>query len=162
MITSIILTPDEFKAIQNALCELDQLRDDRVSKIVERVRKEALANAYTQENEVLQTRMIYYNNVRDDMGFKTFWSIYTVEDLSCEHPFKGATKLIYREHDGNSTIEVPIRGNSWTALYEAADAAIRKSGDDRYAFIKSFDPVPDRLGVLALTTSKLRATEILC
>ena len=79
----------------------------------------------------------YYNQVREDLGLNAVWSIFEVENLSERHPFKGVTKVIYRAY-GSGDHEVAINGATWSALYVAANALIRDSGDEHHSFIEGF------------------------
>jgi hypothetical protein len=63
--------------------------------------------------------------------------MYEVDNLSDSHPFEGVTKVIYRAY-GSGDHEVAINGGTWAALYVAADALIRDSGDEHHSFIEGF------------------------
>lgn len=145
------LTRDEFKTIHNSLYYLDCLGDERVSKIVEEMRG-ALGGAYAQDESAFDRLSTHYNEVKRELGLTAIWSMYEVENLSEPHPFEGALQLAYREHWGDKPVFVEIVGSTWAALYVAADAAIRDSGDEHHVFIESITPNPAEPRQLRLTT----------
>ena len=130
------LTAEEFKTIHNALCSLDSINNDKVAKLVEEMRG-ALSNAYEQDNSSFEIKMDYFERVRDELGLSATWSMYEVDNLSERHPFEGVTKVIYRAY-GSGDHEVAINGATWSALYVAANALIRDSGDEHHSFIEGF------------------------
>ncbi len=80
------------------------------------------------------------------MGLKfAVWSIYEVSDLNKRHPFNGAKEVVYRDHWGEETVRVAINGSTWAALYVAANAAIRDSGDEHHVFVEHFTQNGDEL-----------------
>jgi hypothetical protein len=93
----------------------------------------------------------YYNQVRDDLDLYAVWSIYEVENLNEPHPFKGVKKVIYRAY-GSGDHEVAIEGNTWKALYVAADKLIRDSGDNHHMYIESFKQSSIDPEILFVTT----------
>ncbi len=141
------LTAEEFKTIHNALCELDSVKqtlEDILSKeLYIKLAKAAndirsgLANAYEQDSSAFETKMDYFDRVREELGLFATWSIYEVDKLSERHPFEGVTKVVYRAY-GSGDHEVAINGATWAALYVAANALIRDSGDDHHSFIEGF------------------------
>ena len=147
------LTAEEFKVLHNTLWELGRINDPRVEVLVERIRKVALKGAYEQDNRSFEQKHDHYRDVRSRLGLKTTWSLYEVEDLSEDHPYRDATHVVYSEHwgAGGEVIE-PILGSTWASLYVAADAAIRESGDGHHTFIESFTPITDKPGHLRLST----------
>ena len=130
------LTAEEFKTIHNALCSLDSINNDKVAKLVEEMRG-ALSNAYEQDNSSFEIKMDYFERVRDELGLSATWSMYEVDNLSERHPFEGVTKVVYRAY-GAGDHEVAINGATWSALYVAANALIRDSGDEHHSFIEGF------------------------
>lgn len=79
--------------------------------------------------------------------------MYEVNDLSERHPYESATSVIYTDHWGDAdAVRVPINGLTWAALYVAANAAIRDSGDTHHVYIENFKPAKDDASVLVLTT----------
>ena len=141
------LTADEFKTIHNALCELDHVKQTledilskdlyiKLAKATSQIR-EGLANAYEQDNKSFEHKMDYFDRVREELGLSATWSMYEVDNLSDRHPFEGVTKVVYRAY-GSGDHEVAINGATWAALYVAANALIRDSGDDHHSFIEGF------------------------
>ena len=141
------LTADEFKTIHNALCELDHVKQTledilskdlyiKLAKATSQIR-EGLANAYEQDNSAFEIKMDYFDRVREELGLSATWSMYEVDNLSDRHPFEGVTKVVYRAY-GSGDHEVTINGSTWAALYVAANALIRDSGDDHHSFIEGF------------------------
>jgi len=141
------LTADEFKTIHNALCELDHVKQTledilskdlyiKLAKATSQIR-EGLANAYEQDNKSFENKSDHYDQVRKELGLTAVWSIYEVDNLSERHPFKGVTKVVYQAY-GSGDHEVAINGSTWAALYVAANALIRDSGDEHHSFIEGF------------------------
>jgi hypothetical protein len=141
------LTADEFKTIHNALCELDHVKQTledilskdlyiKLAKATSQIR-EGLANAYEQDNKSFENKSDHYDQVRKELGLTAVWSIYEVDNLSERHPFKGVTKVVYQAY-GSGDHEVAINGSTWAALYVAANALIRDSGNDHHIYIESF------------------------
>lgn len=85
----------------------------------------------------------HYNNVRKDLGLSSVWSLFDVANLSERHPFSDAQYVSYDHHWGSNKVSCKINGNTWTALYVAADACIRDSGDSHHIFIEMFCPSAD-------------------
>lgn len=155
------LTAEEFKTIHNALCELDnvkaQLEDVlnkdlyiKLAKAANDIRK-GLESAYEQDNKAFDDKYEYYSQVREELGLDTIWSIYEVDNLSERHPFEGATKVIYRAY-GSGDQEVAINGSTWAALYVAANALIRDSGDNHHIYIEGFTQSSIDNTILMLST----------
>ena len=94
----------------------------------------------------------HYDSVRKDLGLRSVWSIYEVENLNDRHPFEGADTVAYSDHWGEKTVAVPITGSTWAALFVAADACIRDSGDEHHVYIEQFKPNVINSKVLFLTT----------
>lgn len=149
------LSSDEFKTIHNGLCQLDSvvgrledvLKPELYAKLAEaaaEIRK-GLAGAYKQENQSYTTKHDHYTRVKTDLGLDAIWSIYEVDNFNETHPFEGAKEVVYRDHWGEKTVRVPIYDGSWWALYVAANAAIRDSGDDHHIFIEHFTQNGDEL-----------------
>ncbi len=140
------LTADEFKDLHNALCELRSIRDimhhsmvklDRVEDVIDRF-EQALAGAYQQDNDAFSTKSDHYDEVRKGLGLSAIWSIYEVDNLSDPHPFGDVTTVTYESHWGPKPVVKGIAGTTWAALYVAANACIRDSGDDHHVFIENF------------------------
>ena len=137
MYTDVTLKADDFKAIHNALWQL-QYNNGDLTEQVEAIR-EALKDCYTQDREAANRLYTHYESVRKDLGLTARWSIIEAKDLSESHPYKNARTVTYKDHWGdNRDVVVPINGFTWAALYVAANAAIRDSGDEHHAFIEAF------------------------
>lgn len=147
------LTADEFKDLHNALCELRYIRSDmehsmvkidRVEDVIARF-EQALAGAYQQDNDAFSTKSDHYDEVRKGLGLTAIWSIYEVDNLSEPHPFGDVTTVTYETHWGPKPVVKGIAGRTWAALYTAANACIRDSGDDHHVFIEDFKVRGDTL-----------------
>ena len=82
----------------------------------------------------------------------TIWSITEVDNLVSTHPYTNAKTVTHKDHWGETEdgeeigpVVVPINGNTWAALYVAANAAIRDSGDSHHCYIEGFRQVGDTL-----------------
>jgi hypothetical protein len=139
----VTLTANEFKQIHNTLwaMQYDGMSADTGAEKI----REALRGAYEQEKQDDDRKREHYEQVCQDLGLVTVWSIYEVKDLNARHPFEGVKEVVYRNHWGERTVRVPINGLTWAALYVAANAAIRDSGDDHHIFIEHFDRREDSL-----------------
>ena len=155
------LTAEEFKTIHNALWELDsvkaQLEDIlkpelylKLAKVTNTIR-EGLKGAYQQDDAAFETRSSHYDLIRDELGLNSIWSIYKVDDLNNRHPFESARRVLYKDHWGAEPVSIEINGLTWSALYVAANACIRDSGDTHHVYIESFTPEDDG-SILVLTT----------
>lgn len=78
-------------------------------------------------------------------GFRSVWSATELGLPHDETPYTAAQVLVY--HADDITVEQPIRGNTLRDLYEAADAAIRQSGDGHHVFIEAFTPEGNQLNL---------------
>jgi hypothetical protein len=157
------ITAEEFKTIHNALWELDgiktQLEDVlhkdlyiKLACVAGDIRR-GLASAYEQDSQAFERKGDHYEKVRIELGLSTTWSIYEVDDLNERHPFVGATTVLYKDHWGDKdAVRIPINGLTWAALYMAANAAIRDSGDTHHCYIERFRPTKDDASILVLTT----------
>ena len=146
----VTVTKDEFKAIHNTLWELQYQGLDGVTG-AERIR-EALKSAYEQDQADFDRKHREYQHWQQHYGLRSTWSIYRVNNMTTCHPYKDATHVVYDEHWGDKEVVVQIDGRDWNALYRAADAAIRESGDSHHCFIESFSITEDRPGYLRLHT----------
>ena len=155
------LTAEEFKTIHNALWELDSVKSQledilkpelylKLAKATNTIR-EGLKGAYQQDDAAFETKNAHYDLTRGELGLNSIWSIYEVEDLNSRHPFDSAKTVLYKDHWGANPVLVEINGLTWAALYVAANACIRDSGDTHHVFIESFTPEDDG-SVLVLTT----------
>lgn len=155
----VTLQADEFKQLHNGLWELDCMVDKLVNgnvyegqklAAIAKTLRDSLVNAYEQDNRAFERKHDYYDRVRNELGLRSIWSIYEVEDLSSRYPFE-ATKVHYKDHWGNP-VTTDIVGATWEALYVAADKAILDSGDTHHVFIEQFTPSKEDSSVLVLST----------
>lgn len=140
----VTLDRQEFSRLHNALCSLDRVDNPTVAGLVAEMRA-ALAGAYEQDNAAFDRKFAHYRSVAEDLGLSTVWSMYEVENLSDRYPYEGAKSVTYSDHWGGKTVVVPINGLTWAALFVAADAAIRDSGDQHHVFIEQFVQKGDTL-----------------
>lgn len=157
---TVTLHAEDFKTVHNTLCELRSLVErmthsmikiDDVQRIVEGFER-GLADAYAQDHAAFDRKMEHYSDVQRELGLNSIWSIFEVENLSDRHPFEGADRVVYKDHWGGSPTSCSINGLTWAALYVAADAAIRDSGDGHHVFIEQFRPSKDDPRTLILST----------
>ena len=94
----------------------------------------------------------HYNAVKNELALSTSWSIYEVEDLYAEHPFANAKQIVYQDHWGKESVSTDINGNTFAALYVAADNCIGQSQDQHHVFIEHFVPDAPDPTTLYLTT----------
>ena len=157
------LTAEEFKTIHNALCELDSVTrhlEDvlkpelflKLARAGNTIRK-GLEGAYEQDNQAFTRKSRHFDEVKAQLGLKNSeWSIYEVDNLSDRHPYAGADRVVYKDHWGNKPVSVSINGLTWAALWVAANAAIRDSGDDHHVYIEAFRPSQEDPRTLVLST----------
>jgi hypothetical protein len=159
---TVTLRGQDFKTVHNTLCELRSIQErltgvisndlaDRLHSVVKGF-EHGLADAYQQDNAAFDAKHDHYNEVREQLGLTTIWSVYDVKNLNERHPFEGATEVLYKDHWGQRAISKPVVGSTWAALYVAANACIRDSGDDHHIFIEQFVADQPQPGVLRLTT----------
>lgn len=149
------LTADEFQRIHNALYELRNLRDrfenvihpDLFSRFTQSIADigEGLRGAYLQDDHAYVIKNDHFMKVQEDLGLTAVWSLYEVDDLNAPHPFDGVQAILYHNHWGPKAVRIPINGLTWAALYVAADAAIRDSGDSHHIFIEQLKQVGEVL-----------------
>jgi hypothetical protein len=111
-----------------------------------------LANCDTQFESNWDSKNKHFQEVGDQNDFKSIWSDYDVVDLMAKHPYDAPTHVLYDSHWGKDEIRVPILGNTWLALWNAADTAIQLSGDNHHIFVESFEPNEDNTSELILHT----------
>ena len=140
---NVTLTAEEFKTIHNTLCAMEYQGMD--SKTAAEKIRAALAGAYAQESKDFSTKSDHYDQVKTDLGLSAIWSIYEVDNLSDRHTFEGVTRVVYKDHWGSRQVSTEINGATWAALYVAANACIRDSGDDHHVFIENFKKFGDTL-----------------
>ena len=157
---TVTLYADDFKTVHNTLCELRTLverstysavRTDDLHKIVRQF-EQGLASAYAQDHEAFDRLHDHYHSVQQQLGLRSIWSIYEVKDLSAPHPYTAAREICYRDHWGAEPVYETINGDTWAALFVAADRCIQRSGDGHHVFIEAFYPVADQPHQLRLTT----------
>jgi hypothetical protein len=145
------LTADEFKTIHNALWELDSLVE-RLDGVINqelytklygasRTIRSGLKSAYEQDDTAFTRKNDHYTSIQEELSLRSIWSVYEVDNLSEPHPFEGATHVVYKDHWGGKPVSKAINGLTWAALYVAADACIRDSGDEHHVFIEQFEPI---------------------
>ena len=157
------LSAEEFRTIHNAVCDLDRL----VSRLEDVLKPElyqrlvaarndirtGLASAYKQDDDAFSRKSRHYDSVKQELGVEhSEWSIYEVDNLSARHPYAGADRVVYRNHWGSEAVSVSINGLTWAALWVAANAAIRDSGDDHHVYIESFELDGEDPRTLVLST----------
>lgn len=158
------LTAEEFKTIHNAVCELDSLvfrleevlKPELYSKLA-RARdniRAGLASAYEQDHEAFDRKHKHFDDVKAHLGLKNSeWSIYEAEDLSERHPYGEVDAIVYDQHWGEKDIAVKVTGLTWAALWVAADACVRDSGDSHHVFIEGFYPIQGTRNLRMVTGS---------
>lgn len=160
MIHGANLTPDEFRQLHNALCELRGVHQ-RINGILNpelllsmgqsiKDMEDALASSYQRDSDLIDKNSEHYETVAKLGGFRSIWSLYEVPFMYDPHPYQGVKILEYtRGYLNPSKIKVPVSGPLWVDLWEAADAAILQSGDNHHIFIEGFC---QDLEVVTLTT----------
>lgn len=147
----VTISRDDWKTLHNTLCELRSIAGDMERSLIKVERIEsviqgfetALKDAYEQDHSAFDRKFSYFNDVQTEMKLRSVWSVYEIEDFYTEHPYKGATTVVYDQHWGGEVVEEPIEGPLWIDLYRAADAAIKRSGDEHHVFIEQFSPVQE-------------------
>ena len=156
MHTDVKITAQDFGEIHNTLWLMDQLsrrlggnEADELAGLVESMRG-SLKDAYRQDDAEFNRLNDMYQQIADGSGYAhSIWSMYEVKNFA-EVPWPDAARLIYRNHWGEP-VEVEIAAPDWHALWAAADAAIRRSGDRHHIYIENIQPT-DEPGVLELST----------
>ncbi len=134
----VTLTAEEFKTIHNTLWAMQYDGMDAVTG-AEKIR-EALKGAYDQESAAFDRKFEHYDSVRKDLGLDTIWSITEVDNLNERHPFPSDAFVVYKNHWGeNKQVHCAVYGGTWAAVYVAANACIRDSGDEHHVFIENFE-----------------------
>lgn len=147
------LTSYEFRDLHNALCDLRSIRSDmehsmvkvdRVESVITQF-EQALAGAYKQDDDASDRKHDHYREVQKSLGLDAVWSMYEVDNLNESHPYRGVKTVTYESHWGPKPVVKGIAGTSWAALYTAANACIRDSGDEHHVFIEDFTVRGDTL-----------------
>ena len=144
MFCDVKLTGKEFQTIHNALWGLSSLNNTEVNQQVELIHQ-ALQGAYQQERENTERRYDHYRQVKTEHGLDAIWSITEVDNLFVPHPYEGVKYVFYKGFWGEGIVTQAIHGNTWAALYVAANACIRDSGDEHHVFIEDFRKSGDTL-----------------
>ncbi len=163
MNTSPTIKAEDFKTIHNALCEMRSVyetiqgvvREPITDKLASAIREmeTGLKDAYEQDNKAFDDKYAHYDDVRGQLGLdNSVWSIFEVNNLSDRHPFEGADRVVYKDHWGEKPVGCSINGLTWAALYVAANACIRDSGDKHHIYIEQFKPAKDDPRTLILST----------
>lgn len=157
------LTAEEFKTVHNGLCELRSVYEaihsivrepvsDKLARAIREI-EAGLTNAYEQDDKAFETKSEHYDDVRSQLGLdNSIWSIHEVNNLTDRHPFEGADRVVYKDHWGSTPVSCSINGMTWSALYIAANACIRDSGDQHHIFIEQFSTAKDDPRTLILQT----------
>lgn len=157
------LTAEEFKTIHNGLCDLEsaiqRLEDVIKPELYVKLAKAAseirlgLNGAYEQDNAAGVRKSNHYQDVGQQLGMdNSSWSVYDIDNLSDRHPYEGADRVVYKDHWGKNPVSCSINGLTWSALWIAANACIRDSGDDHHIFIEDFRPDENDPRTLYLST----------
>lgn len=159
---SVVLKGEDFKTVHNTLCELRSVQQQLCGVVNDRVLDQitaairgfelGLRDAYDQDSAAFERKSEHYEQLRTELGLRSIWSIYSVSDLRKSHPYTAAREICYRDHWGKAAVYETIPGPTWADLFQAADHAIRRSGDGHHVFIESFEPVADQPRQLRLTT----------
>jgi hypothetical protein len=155
------LSSQEFSDVHNAKCELHGLLQSIEGvvhpKIEERLKKaialfdKGLKSAYEQDDAAFTSASNHFDEVSEELGMKTIWSMHEVKDLRTPHPWPEHIILSYQGmFDGE--VKVRIEGPLWTDLWRAADKAIASSGDGHHIFIEDFTQSKTRDLELCLST----------
>jgi hypothetical protein len=163
-VNTVVIQGKDFTTVHNTLCELRTVQErltgvisnslaDQLQAVIKGF-EQGLADAYEQDNEVFESKMDYYSEFQSENRLKTIWSIFDlpVHGFLEDHPYTAAREISYKDHWGKDAVCEPIMGPTWGDLYRAADAAIRKSGDDHHIFIEHFYTVAEQPRQLKLTT----------
>lgn len=100
---------------------------------------------------LMDQRREHYRKTRRDLRLGSIWTDFDIENLHDNHTFQGFRKLIYDAPWGNPAA-VDIPGETWMALWQAADQAIKHSGDSHHIYIEGFEPHPTKPRTLILIT----------
>ena len=157
------LSAEDFKTIHNALCEMRSVyetihgvvREPVADKLAHAIREmeAGLARAYEEDHKAFDNKHDHYEDVRSQLGLSnSVWSIFEVDNLADRHPFEGADRVVYKDHWGNKAVSCSVNGSTWAALYVAANACIRDSGDSHHIFIEQFDIDKEDTRTLVLRT----------
>ena len=137
------LTAQEFTTVHNGMCDLDQairgLEDVLNPELFQRLAKAAsdirggLAGAYKQDRDDFDSKSDSYDAVKEENGFQSVWSDYSVNDLADSHTYPADAVVVYGK------VHCAVVGTTWLDLYRAADNCIRLSGDLHHIYIEGFE-----------------------
>lgn len=87
-----------------------------------------------------------YRVYGEQYKLRSIWSMFEVDNLDDLSGIT-ATRLLYKDHWGKSTVSIDLPGGdkTWGELWHAADKAILESGDDHHVFIESLDVSGDTI-----------------
>lgn len=83
----------------------------------------------------------YFDDIASSNGFKSIWSIFSVEDINgtCNSKFEGCKVMSYTNHWGEPVeVTLPEGSLTWLQLWQAADQCIERSGDHHHVFVEAF------------------------
>lgn len=154
------LTAEEFKTIHNALwdirCLCEQLGDSEIkTKLVKAYREiqSGLSSAYEQDESAFARKSRHFESVKAELDLThAVWSMYEIDNLNDRHPFETAEVLVYRDHWGDTQSQCRLVGKTWTALFVAANACVRDSGDTHHVYIENFRVDKEDPKILYLST----------
>lgn len=156
------LTADEFKKVHNGLCDLrnacDRLENVLSSELYQLLVKaknqirDGLNGAYDQEEREYNRKSSHYESVKKELSLDSEWSMLEIDNLYNPHSFSGADRVVYRNHWGPKPVQASIKGNTWAALWRAADECIKNSSDNHHVFIENFTVQADDYRTLILST----------
>ncbi len=159
---TVTIKGQDFTLVHNTLCELRSIQERLTGVINEDLAarlhsvikgfEQGLSDAYAQDDAAFDAKMEHYSTVQQELGLRSIWSIYEVEDLNQPHPYVNAAEICYRDHWGEDAVYETIPGPTWRDLYTAADRCIQRSGDQHHIFIEHFHSVADQPHQLRLTT----------
>lgn len=163
MLASPTLTSEQFKQAHNALCELSGIvgrlegvinadLHGRLAKVEDTIR-EAFSGAYAQDDALYEARRTHYDEQAALNGINhSSWSMYEVADLLQPHNYGPVDRVVYKDHWGEVAVSASVQGNTWAALWRAADECIRLSEDSHHIFIEDFRVSSDDPRTLVLHT----------
>lgn len=155
------LSAEEFSDVHNAKCALHGIMQSIEGvvhpKVTERLQNaidllnKGLKTAYEQDEAAFQAASNHFDQVCEELGMKSIWSMHEIKDLRTPHPWP-EHQLISYQGWGEGEVKVRIEGPLWTDLWIAADKAILASGDTHHIFIEGFTPSKTRDLELCLST----------
>jgi len=100
-----------------------------------------LTDAQQQAREFeFERELEYFDTYAKACGFKAIWSIFH-EDVKFgnEHPFGDNVVVVYQSYGDPNVQRVKVLNNRWGDVYNAADRAIRQSGNMHHIYIEGFE-----------------------